>query len=77
MDNGVTNLEDVYVCVVMLFVQKWYLSALLTIILYSPRLSLLLERYVYAKQNYPRCKKSEAKSEAPVRYLNHTFDYKV
>ena len=45
-NNDVTNHMGVYACVVMLFVQKWYLPALLTIVLYSTRLALLLERYI-------------------------------
>ena len=46
LDYGVTNHVGVYACVVMLFVQKWYLPALLTIILYSTLLALLIERYI-------------------------------
>ena len=37
-----------HACVVLLFVQKWYLPALLTINLYLTRLALLIERYVYS-----------------------------
>ena len=44
MDNGVTNHACVYTCVVLLFVQKWYLLALVTIVLYLTRLALLLEK---------------------------------
>ena len=32
---------------------------------------------VYAEQKHPMCKKSEAKLEALVSYLKHTFDKKV
>jgi len=42
----VTNHAGVYTCVVMLFVQKWYLPALLTIVLYLTLLALLFERYI-------------------------------
>ena len=41
-----TNHACVYACVVLLFVQKWYLSALLIIVLYLTRLALLLESYI-------------------------------
>ena len=41
-----TNHVDIYACVVMLFVQKCYLLALLTIVLYSTRLALILGRYI-------------------------------
>ena len=34
MENGVTNHACVYACIVLLFVQKSYLSALLAIVLY-------------------------------------------
>ena len=40
------NHACVYACVVLLFVQKWFLSALLAIFLYLTRLALLLERYI-------------------------------
>ena len=41
-----TNHAGIYACVVMLFVQKWYLSALLMIVLYLTLLALILERYI-------------------------------
>ena len=41
-----TNYACVYTCMVLLFVQKWHLQALLTIVLYLTRLALLLERYI-------------------------------
>ena len=41
-----TNHAGVYACVVTLFVQKWYLPALLMIVLYLTLLALLLERYI-------------------------------
>ena len=41
-----TNHAGIYACVVKLIVQKRYLPALLTIVLYSTRLDLLLERYI-------------------------------
>ena len=41
-----TNHACIYACIVLQFVQKWYLPALLTIIIYLTRLALLLERYV-------------------------------
>ena len=40
------NHMGVYACMGMLFVQKWYLLALQTIILYSTLLALSLERYI-------------------------------
>ena len=43
---GVTDHMCIYACVVLLFVQKWYLHTLLTIVLYFTRLALLLERYI-------------------------------
>ena len=46
LDNGTTNHVGMYACMVMLFVQKWYLPALLTIVLDSTLLTLLLERYI-------------------------------
>ena len=46
LDNGVTNHAGMYACVVALFVQKWYLLALLTIVLYLTLLALLFERYI-------------------------------
>ena len=41
-----TNHVGMYACVVTLFVQKWYLPALLTIVLYLTLLALLFERYI-------------------------------
>ena len=41
-----TNHVGIYACMVTLFVQKRYLLALLTIILYLTLLALLLERYI-------------------------------
>ena len=41
-----TNHKGVYACVVTLFVQKWYLPALLAIVIYLTLLALLLERYI-------------------------------
>ena len=41
-----TNHTGMYACVVTLFVQKWYLPALLTIVLYLTLLALLFERYI-------------------------------
>ena len=41
-----TNNVGMYACVVTLFVQKWYLPALLTIALYLTLLALLFERYI-------------------------------
>ena len=41
-----TNHAGVYACVVTLFAQKWYLPALLTIVLDLTLLALLLERYI-------------------------------
>ena len=46
LDNGLTNHLGVCACVVLLFVQKWYLLALLAIVLYLTLLALLLERYI-------------------------------
>ena len=41
-----TNDAGMYACVVTLFVQKWYLLALLMIVLYITLLALLFERYI-------------------------------
>ena len=41
-----TNHAGVYACVVTLFVQKWYLPALLMIVLYLTLLALVFERYI-------------------------------
>ena len=41
-----TNHAGTYACVVTLFVQKWYLPALLAIVLYLTLLALLFERYI-------------------------------
>ena len=41
-----TNHVGMYACVVTLFVQKRYLPALPTIVLYSTLLALLFERYI-------------------------------
>ena len=41
-----TNNVGMHACVVTLFVQKWYLLALLTITLYLTLLALLFERYI-------------------------------
>ena len=44
--SDVTNHAGIYACVVMLFVQKWYLPALVMMVLYLNLLTLLLERYI-------------------------------
>ena len=41
-----TNHAGMYACVVTLFVQEWYIPALLTIVLYLTLLALLFERYI-------------------------------
>ena len=41
-----TNHKGMYACVVTLFVQKWHLPALLTIVLCLTLLALLFERYI-------------------------------
>ena len=41
-----TNHAGMYACVVTLFVQKWYLPAMLTVVLYLTLLALLFERYI-------------------------------
>ena len=41
-----TNHAGMYACLVTLFAQKWYLPALLTIVLYLTLLALLFERYI-------------------------------
>ena len=46
LDNGMNNHAGIYACVVILFAQKRYLPALLTIVLHLTRLALLLEGYI-------------------------------
>ena len=41
-----TNHAGMYACVVTLFIQKWYLPAMLMIALYLTLLALLFERYI-------------------------------
>ena len=41
-----TNHAGMYACLVALFVQKWYLTALLMVVLYLTLLALLFERYI-------------------------------